>query len=157
MGPPHMCPTGSKLKSSMADTEWVAMQSMSILKDNPKETAKNIQTSLGSKYNIVLPYYTVWKGKEKALGVLHGDWTNSFGMLYNFKAEVQARCPGSVVEIDTESEGGKIYFKRFFMALKPCIDGFKGCYRPYLSVDSTVLTGKWKGCLPSATALNGHN
>ena len=38
-------------------------------------------------------------------------------MLYNFKAEVQARCPGSVVEIDTESEGGKIYFKRFFMAL----------------------------------------
>ena len=72
MGPPHMCPTGSKLKSSMADTEWVAMQSMSILKDNPKETAKNIQTSLGSKYNSVIPYYTVWKGKEKALGSCTG-------------------------------------------------------------------------------------
>ena len=91
------------------------------------------------------------------MGVLHGDWTNSFRMLYNFKAEVQTRCLGSVVEIDTESEGGKIYFKRFFMVLKPCIQGFKDGCRPYLSVDSTVLTGKWKGCLPSATTLDGHN
>ena len=78
-------------------------------------------------------------------------------MLYNFKAEVHARCPGSVVEIDTKSEGGKIYFNRFFMALEPCIQGFKDGCRPYLSVDSTVLTGKWKGFLASATSLDGQN
>ena len=56
MGPPHMCPIGSKRKSSMANMEWVAIQAMSILKDNPKETTTNIQTILSSKYNIVLPY-----------------------------------------------------------------------------------------------------
>ena len=43
------------------------------------------------------------------------------------------------------------------MALKPCIQGFKDGCRPYLSVDITVLTSKWKGCLSSATTLDGHN
>ena len=62
MGPPHMCPTGSKLKSSMADTEWVAMQSMSILKDNPKETAKN---RLASVLNTTLSFRITRFGKVK--------------------------------------------------------------------------------------------
>ena len=78
-------------------------------------------------------------------------------MLYTFKAEVHARCQGSVVEIDNKSEGGKIYFNRFLMSLEPCIQGFKDGCRPYLSVDSTVLTGKWKGFLASATSLDGQN
>ena len=33
----------------------------------------------------------------------------------------------------------------FFMALKPCIDGFKAGCRPYLSIDSSFLTGKLNG------------
>jgi hypothetical protein len=43
------------------------------------------------------------------------------------------------------------------MALEPCIQGFKEGCRPYLSIDSTVLTGRWNGCLASATTLDGHN
>jgi hypothetical protein len=60
------------------------------------------------------------------------------------------RSPGSDVEIDTKEDGRKIYFNRFFMALKPCMDGFKEGCRPYLSVDFTVLTGRWNGCIPPA-------
>ena len=64
-------------------------------------------------------------------------------MLYSFKAEVEKRSPGSVVEIDTEvTEDGKVLFSKFFMCLKPCIDGFKAGCRPYLSIDSSFLTGK---------------
>ncbi|KAE8780210.1 hypothetical protein D1007_46599 [Hordeum vulgare] len=59
-------------------------------------------------------------------------------------SEVEKRSPDSVVEIDTEvSEDGKVYFSKFFMALKPCIDGFKAGCHPYLSIDSSFLTGKW--------------
>jgi hypothetical protein len=49
------------------------------------------------------------------------------------------------------------YILTVFMALKPCIQGFKESYRPYFSIDSTVLTGRWNGCLASATALDGHS
>ena len=43
------------------------------------------------------------------------------------------------------------------MALKPCIDGFLAGCRPYLSIDSTALNGRWRGHLASCTALDGHN
>jgi hypothetical protein len=57
---------------------------------------------------------------------------------------VEKRSPGSVVEIDTKIDSNeKVFFSKFLMALKPCIDGFKvGCH-PYLSIDSSFLTGKW--------------
>ena len=89
---------------------------------------------------------------------LYGDWANTFRMLHNFKAEVEKRSPGSVVEIDTEvSPEGEVKFSKFFMALKPCIDGFKAGCRPYLSIDSSFLTGKWNGQLAACNALDGHN
>lgn len=36
-------------------------------------------------------------------------------------------------------------FKRIFVALKPCIDGFLAGCIPYLGVDATRLTGKYTG------------
>jgi hypothetical protein len=52
---------------------------------------------------------------------------------------------------------GSPALKRMFVALKPCIEGFHGGCRPYLAVDSTFLTGRFKGQLASATAIDGHN
>jgi hypothetical protein len=57
--------------------------------------------------------------------------------------------PDSVIEIDIdEEEDERLYFKRFFCALIPYLEGFhEGC-RSYLSVDSTKLNGRWNGHLP---------
>jgi hypothetical protein len=44
-----------------------------------------------------------------------------------------------------------------FFALKDCVDGFlRGC-RPYLAVDSTFLTRRFRGQLCIACAVDGHN
>ena len=49
------------------------------------------------------------EGKTKGNKNLYGDRANTFRMLFNFKAEVEKRSPGSVVEIDTEvSEAGDV-------------------------------------------------
>jgi len=78
-------------------------------------------------------------------------------MLFSWRAEVLKRSPGSVIEIDLKKVDGKVYFHRFFCALSPCIEGFlEGC-RPYLSVDSTALNGRWNGHLAAAVAIDGHN
>ncbi|KAM0927896.1 hypothetical protein ACQ4PT_002139 [Festuca glaucescens] len=42
MGPPHMCPTGCKLKSSMATQEWVEKHALSMLNKMPNYSAKLI-------------------------------------------------------------------------------------------------------------------
>ncbi|KAM0908726.1 hypothetical protein ACQ4PT_015265 [Festuca glaucescens] len=40
MGPPHMCPTGYKLKSSMATQELVEKHALAMLKKTPNESSK---------------------------------------------------------------------------------------------------------------------
>lgn len=99
----------------------------------------------------------LWKGKERVEREIYGSMKKSFQYLFNFKAEVELRSPGSIVEVDAKKIDGKIHFNRFFMALKPCIDGFLAGCRPYLSIDSTALNGRWRGHLASCTALDGHN
>jgi hypothetical protein len=102
-------------------------------------------------------YDTVCKGRQLAIKELHGSWEESFQMLFNWRAEVLSRSPGSVIEIDIKEVDGKIYFHTFFCALAPCIQGFlEGC-RPYLSIDSTALNGRWNGHMAAATAIDGHN
>jgi hypothetical protein len=59
-----------------------------------------------------------------------------------YQAELLKSMPGGVVEYDTEENKGNVCVGRFFVALKPCIDGFlQGC-RPYIAMDATYLTGR---------------
>lgn len=55
---------------------------------------------------------------------LHGTWEESFDMLWRFKLELEKVNPGNIVEIDCKRVGGKVYFRRMFVALRACIDGF---------------------------------
>ena len=89
---------------------------------------------------------------------LHGTWEDGFKMLWSFKAELEATCPGSIVEIDCKKKkDGRVYFSRMFVAIKACVDGFLVGCRSYLGVDSTHLTGKYNGQLAATTAIDGHN
>jgi hypothetical protein len=45
-------------------------------------------------------------------------------LLPTFKAELLRSCLGSIVELDPEEHNGDKCFRRFFVALKPCIDWF---------------------------------
>uniref|UniRef100_A0A0A8YWE7 Uncharacterized protein n=1 Tax=Arundo donax TaxID=35708 RepID=A0A0A8YWE7_ARUDO len=44
-----------------------------------------------------------------------------------------------------------------FVALKPCVDIFLNGCCPFLSIDSTILTGKFGGQLAISCAIDGHN
>ena len=109
------------------------------MRKDPNIGAKGLQQRLQDEHKVIISYDQVWKGLQVALRDMFGSWEESFQMLFRWKEEVHKRSPGSVVEIDTKFVDGRLYFHRFFCALKPCIEGFvKGC-RPYLSVDSTTL------------------
>jgi len=99
----------------------------------------------------------VWSGRQIAAEKIFGTWEESFPLLFNFKAEVELKMPGSVVEIHVINKDDGVYFHRFFCCFKPSIDGFLNGCRPYLSIDSTALNGRWNGHMPSAVALDGHN
>jgi hypothetical protein len=89
--------------------------------------ATTLKEFLDDKYGPDINYQTVWYGRQRAAEKLFGKWSDSYDWLYRFKAEVELRSPGSVVEIDTITVDGKVHFTRFFCAFKACIDDFFLC------------------------------
>lgn len=141
----------------MASNKWVADRVMELLRDNSTIKPKELQDVIKKKYKIEVPYDRVVRGKQRALDMINGKWDDSYDLLSTYQTELFRSIPGSVVELDTEEYNGDICFRRFFVALKPCIDGFlQGC-RPYIAIDSTHLTGRVRGQLASAVSIDGCN
>ena len=86
-----------------------------------------------------------------------GKLDESYELLPTYQAELLISVPGSVVELETEEHNGDVCFLRFFVALKPYIDGFLEGHRPYIAMDATHLTGRSRGQLASVVAVDGHN
>jgi hypothetical protein len=141
----------------MTSQSWVADKATAMLKKDPTIGAVKILKELQDEHHVTLDYQTVWKGKQKAATSLYGSWEESFRMLYNYKSEVELRSPGSIVEIDTTTIEGEVHFSKLFIAFKPCIDGFLNGCRPYISIDSTHLNGKWNGQLAVVTSVHVYN
>ncbi|XP_062186670.1 uncharacterized protein LOC133890252 [Phragmites australis] len=156
-GPKHTCGSFNKCGDTMASNKWVADRVVDLLRDKPTMGPKELQDELKKKYKMDVPYDRVYRGKERALDMINGKWDDSYDLLPTYRAELLKSVPDSIIELDTEEHNGDVCFKRFFVALRPCIDGFlQGC-RPYIAMDSTHLTGRSRGQLASAVAVDGHN
>ncbi|KAG8075418.1 hypothetical protein GUJ93_ZPchr0006g45379 [Zizania palustris] len=141
----------------MASKGWVADRLTEWLKNNPSKGAKEAKEKLQSEYGIKLGYSKAWRGMKLAMEKIHGTYEESFQELFNWKEQMDICQPGSVIDIEVEKIGEDICFKRIFVALRPCIDGFLAGCRPYLGVDAASLKGKYTGQLASATGVDGHN
>ena len=83
-----------------------------------------LECKLKKKYALEIPYARVFRGKKKALNMIFGKWDDSYDLLPTYRAELLKSVPGSIVELDTKNHHGDVCFMRFFVALKPCINGF---------------------------------
>ncbi|KAF0910256.1 hypothetical protein E2562_001444 [Oryza meyeriana var. granulata] len=153
----HECTSTSRVLGRMASQAWVTDRAAAALRKKLSYGAKELQNMLENRYKVQIPYATIWKGRERAIHNIWGAWSDSFDSLYNFKAEIELRCPGSLVEVGTKEIDGQVHFERFFCCFEPCVRGFLlGCGK-YLSIDSTAFNGKWNGHMAAANALDGHN
>ena len=157
-GPKHTCGSFNNCGETMASNKWVAERVVDLLREDPEMGPKDLHSRLQKKYSIDIPYHRVYRGKHRAMDIIYGKWDDSYDLLPTYQAELLRVVPGSIVELDTEKdENGDLCFSRFFVALKPCIDGFlQGC-RPYIVMDATHLTGRSRGQLAAVVAVDGHN
>jgi hypothetical protein len=88
--------------------------------------------------------------------MINEKWDDSYDLLPTYHGELSRSLPDNVVELYIEIHDIVVCFGRAFVALKPCIDGFViGC-RPYIAMDTTHLTGRSRGQLALAIAMDGH-
>ena len=111
----HNCASRGRVACTMTSQTWVAERVIPLQKRKPNIGPKAVQEELQHKYKIEIPYQTVFYGRQRAANKLFGKWDDSFDWLYRFKAEVEMRSPGSVLEIGTETVDDKIHFRRFFL------------------------------------------
>jgi hypothetical protein len=141
----------------MATNNWVAERVVEFLLEDSTMGPMELQRRLKKKYGFEVPYNKVFRGKEKALDMIFGKWDDSYDLLPTYRAELLKSALGSIVELDTEVHQGDVCFRRFFVALKPCIDGFlQGC-KPYIAIDATHLTGRSRGQLAAVVAIDENN
>ncbi|WVZ88700.1 hypothetical protein U9M48_035187 [Paspalum notatum var. saurae] len=126
----HNCTSSARRKTTTPTSAWVASKAIHHLKINASMGPKELRSRLEEKHKCKIPYDTIWKGRQLALKELHGCWEESFQMLFNWKAEVLNRMPGSVIEIDVKEEDGKVCFHRWnrHMAAATGIDGHNWMY-----------------------------
>lgn len=154
----HTCAsTGQVEKNIMTNNHWVRDRVINWLAKDPTIGVVALRKRLEEQYHMKISNWVVWDGRRMALDELQGRWDNSFEHAFSFKAEVEKTNPGSLVDIQFEQVGEKMRFTRMFVTLKACVNDFLTGCRPVLGVDSTHLTGKWKGQLASATSIDGHN
>jgi hypothetical protein len=102
-------------------------------------------------------YGRVFRGTEKALDIIYEKWDDSYEIVPTYQTKLLKSISGSIVEYDTEENKGNISFRRFFVALKPCIDDFLQGYRPYIAMDATHLTGRSRGQLAAVVVVDDPN
>ena len=96
----HFCASTARVRTKMASFHWVVEKAILFLKKDANMGAKKLQKELEEKYNVTIGYGTVWAGRQIAAEKIFRTWEESFALLFNFKAEVELKMPGSVVEIN---------------------------------------------------------
>ena len=129
----HTCPSVNRSQRLRAAKRmWIADASMHWIRQNPSIGPKEIQMKLLEKYGVELPYDRCYDGKKMALDKIYGNYSESFQLLYSFKAEVERASLDSLAEIDShiveyQIKGKKYYkecFRRVFVCFKACRKGF---------------------------------
>jgi len=115
----------------MASQGWCADRIGDWVK-NPTKGAKEAKKKLEGDFGIKLKYSKAWSSLKVALDQIHGKYEESFQLLFNWAAQLEISSPRSRVQIELEKIGKKNRFKRVFVALKPCIDGFLAGCRPFV-------------------------
>ena len=140
------------------DSNVVAAHIKAIMKAQFTLSTAAIQASVMKKWGYEISYKNALDGKHKALRQLFGDFSPSYTQLPHLFLAIKQANPKCVViwkTCDINMSNTEI-FQHVFWSFKPSIEGFEHC-RPLMSIDGTLLYGKYKGKLLIAMRRDRSN
>ncbi|KAL6348823.1 hypothetical protein AAG906_033479 [Vitis piasezkii] len=130
-----------------ADVECSSQPSM---REGEVLIARQICKDFRSRYGVSLSYKQAWTYKEMAKERIYGLPENSYMLLPWLCQRLVDINPGTIAEYSTQDG----HFWQLFIAHSFSIQGFlMGC-RPVIAIDSTHLSGPYRGSLFSAIAYD---
>ncbi|RVW39291.1 hypothetical protein CK203_085102 [Vitis vinifera] len=125
-----------------------------VIRSNPDYLPRQICKDFRRQYGMQLNYCQAWNLKEKAKERIHGVPQCSYKLLPWLCTRLIETNPGTIAEYRCSDDG---HFMQLFVALSVSIHGFQlGC-RPIISIDSSHMSGPYKGALFSASSYDADD
>ncbi|RYQ90338.1 hypothetical protein Ahy_B09g096475 isoform C [Arachis hypogaea] len=161
---PHTClATSISSDHRSLDHSVISAFIMPMVRADASVSIKVLLNATAAHFGFRPTYRRVWMAKQKAVGLIYGDWDESYSEIPRWVLGVQLTMPGTVAVLRTSPVrvGGQVdesqaYFHRLFWTFPPCIEAFRHC-KPLVSIDGTHLYGKYGGTLLIAIAQDGNS
>lgn len=125
-----------------------------IMRDSEVMKPKIIQNELRARFGIDASYDVCLKGRNCAIEMIYGKFTESFEDLPGYLHMLKMSNPGTKTEIDI---GPDERFRHVFIALAASRHAYRSkCLRPVVCVDGTHLKGKNCGTMFVAVAKDAN-
>ncbi|KAI3882450.1 hypothetical protein MKW92_040433 [Papaver armeniacum] len=130
--PEHICGAGGRNLNQTYSTSFSSSLIEEEVRKNPHKKPNQIAADFQTNYGINMEYYQAYNAREKVYETIYGDDVKSYSHLVWYINAIRETNPGSVIK-----------FERY-----------RFC-RAMVYLDTTFLTGTFKGCLMAATGING--
>ena len=110
-------------------------------------------------FKVDVTKYKVYRAKRKAFEIIHGDYKESYGRLWDYATTLQKTNEGScvVVKVVRTIPTSPAIFQRMYVSFAAMKKGFKEGCRPFIGLDGCHLKGPYRGQLLSAIGRDGND
>ncbi|KAK9009616.1 hypothetical protein V6N11_036146 [Hibiscus sabdariffa] len=144
------------------DSTIISQTVQPIVQASPKVTVAALMGHVRSVFHYEPKYKKTWRGKDKLIRKLHGDWDASYNDLPAWINIMQKYNPATIADLETlpSYRNDRVMqdvrqFHRLFWTFPQCINAFKSC-KPIIQVDDTFLYGRYKQVLLLAVVQDGN-
>jgi hypothetical protein len=154
----HLSFAGRAEVPSQLTSQFIANEIYRMIVANLSFEPKSIIRHIQEKYKYIISYGKAWSAKQKVLEMRFGTFEAAYDNISRLLAVICQRNPESYYDLKSldRGQGPPFILQRAFFSLDPCINAFQHC-RPILCIDGTFLTGKYRGQMLTAIAVDGNN
>jgi hypothetical protein len=140
-------------------SQWLANKYLETIRVNPKWLLKAFKYQVMNDFKVDVTKYKVYRAKRKAFEIIHGDYKESYGRLWDYAATLQKTNKGScvVVKVVKTIPTSPIIFQRMYVSFAVMKKGFKEGCRLFIGLDGCHLKGPYRGQLLSAIGRDGND
>uniref|UniRef100_K4A117 SWIM-type domain-containing protein n=1 Tax=Setaria italica TaxID=4555 RepID=K4A117_SETIT len=157
---PHTCRSSQPKREHVQCTaKYLGRRILGIIRKDSETSVPSLVESIFIFSGYRVKYSKAWWAKQHAVALLWGDWKESYGMVPRVLSAITYYNPGVKWWIDScgmmvpDNGVSKHILQRVFWCFPQCSEAFQHC-RPVILVDGTFLTGKYKGTLMMAVAVD---
>jgi len=138
---------------------YLAHRILGIVRKDSDTSVPSLMESIFGMYSYRVKYLKAWRAKQHDIAICWGDWLESYARVPRVLTGMSLYNPGITWFIHTRNmmlpHNGvyKHVLQRVFWCFPQCAESFQHC-RPVILVDATFLTGKYKGTLMMAVAVD---